>query len=212
MENRNYNEFSMRELFFFLKKKLWIVVVLALVGSVGGYIYGRFMVSPVYVADSQIYVYQQGEQNDGMNYNGLLVATYLRRDCEILITGKSVTSEVISKLGLRTTPAALGNNLKVTAVENTRVLTISCRDSDPEQAARILNVVCEIAAEQLHQLMRDSTVTVLYPAEVPTAPSSQGARHYATVGGVGGLVVALVLLVMSFLVDDTIHSEVDVER
>lgn len=211
MENQSYNEFSMRELFFFLKKKLWIVVVLAIVGTLGGYLWGKTMVTPTYVTDSQIYVYDRSVETD-MDYSGLQVATQLRRDVEILICGKSVTSQVIEKLGLSMTPAAMGSRVTVSSVENTRVLKVTYVDTNPQRAALILNTLCEVAQQELSDILDLDVVSVLYEAEVPTAPTTQGARHYAMLGGLGGLAVALALLVVFFLVDDTIHNEEDVER
>ena len=210
MENQGYNEFSMRELFFFLKKKLWILVVLAVIGVLGGYIWGKVFVTPSYTAESQIYIYQK---NNDMNYTGLQVATQLRRDCEILMAGRNVTVPVVEALDLKMNPDSLGRRIKVSTVENTRVMNIAYSDTDPQRAAEILNTVCLVAKEELEEIMgAENTITILYQAETPTAPSTQGARHYAMMGGAGALVVALILLVVFFLVDDTIHSEVDVER
>lgn len=209
MENQSYNEFSMRELFFFLKKKIWIVVVLTIVGTLGGYIWGKTQVTPTYVADSQIFVY---DTNADMDYPGLQVATQLRRDCEVLITGKSVTGEVIEQLGLNMSPAALGSRISVSSVENTRVLKVTYVDTNPQRAALILNTICAVAQTQISERMDLDVVQVLYEAEAPTAPTTQGARHYAMIGGLGGLAVAMALLVVFFLVDDTIHNEEDVER
>lgn len=209
MENQSYNEFSMRELFFFLKKKLWIVVVLAILGTVGGYAWGRTMVTPTYVTDSQIYVY---DTSASMEFTGLQIATQLRRDVEILICGKRVTGKVIEELGLRMSPATMSSRLAVTSVENTRVLKLTYVDTNPQRAALILNTLCKVAQEELQTTMKLDAVTVLYEAEVPTAPTTQGARHYAMVGGIGGLALGIALLVVFFLVDDTIHNEEDVER
>lgn len=220
MENQIYTEFSMRELFFFLKKKLWVILLLALIGALGGYLWSKAMVTPTYMTDSQIYVYEKTQSTDAttsdgeplMNYGGLQVATQLRRDCEILICGKSVTSKVVEQLGLHMSPEALGSGISVSSVENTRVLKVTYTDTDPQRAALILNTVCQVAQDELKQVMNLDVVTVLYEAEVPTAPTTQGTKHYATVGGIGGLVVSLVLLVVCFLVDDTIHNEEDVKR
>jgi capsular polysaccharide biosynthesis protein len=211
MENAVYNEFNMRELISFLRRKLWLIVLLAFVGGLGGYLWAKTMVTPVYVADSQIYVYEKKADAE-MSYTGLQIATQLRRDCEILITGKAVTTEVVERLGLRMSAKALSSMVTVKSAENTCVLNISCRDTDPNRAALILNTLCEVASKQLEDVMEIDVVRVLYEAEVPKAPSTQGARYYATAGGLGGLVVAVILLIVFFLVDDTIHNEEDVER
>lgn len=209
MENQTYNEFSMRELFFFLKKKVWIVVVLAIIGTVGGYIWGRTMVIPTYVTDSQIYVY---DSSASMEYSELQIATQLRRDVEILICGKKVTGEVIERLGLNMSPAAMSARIAVDSVENTRVLKVTYVDTNPRRAAVVLNTICEVGRQQIEDTLKVDAVSVLYEAEVPTAPTTQGARHYALIGGIGGLALGIALLVVFFLIDDTIHNEEDVER
>lgn len=209
MQNQTLNEFSMREMFFFLKKKLWIMVVLTMIGSIGGYIWGKTQVKPTYIAESQIYVLREDDQAD---YNGLQTAIQLRRDCEVLLAGRNVTETVIESLGLATTHELLIANIKISSVENTRILKVSYEDSDPEQAALVLNTFCQVGAEEIKNIMSVDVVRVLYEADPPTIPSNHGARPLAVVGGVGGFALALAILIIYFLVDDTIHNEEDVER
>lgn len=209
MQHQTLNEFNIRELLSFLKKKLWIVVVLTMVGGIGGYIWGKTQVGPTYIAESQIYVLREDKQVD---YSSLQTATQLRRDCEVLLAGRNVTEKVIERLGLTTTHEALSAGLTVSSVENTRILKVSYEASDPNQAALILNSFCQVGAEEIKNIMAVDVVQVLYEADPPRYPSSQGAKSLAMTAALGGLILALTVLIIYFVMDDTIRNEEDVER
>lgn len=209
MQNQAMNEFSMRELFFFLKKKLVFVLLLAMVGGIGGYIWGKTQVKPIYVAESQIYVLRENDQVDN---NSLQTAVQLRRDCELLLVGRNVTESVIERMGLAMTHEYMVANITITSVDNTRILRVTYQDTDPKRAAEVLNTFCQVGAEEIKDIMSVDVVRVLYEADPPIAPVSGGAAPYATGGLVGGIVVALSILIIYFLVDDTIRNEEDVER
>lgn len=211
MEIRNEMEIDILGLLLHLRTKIWIILAATLVFGLGGFIGSKMISTPVYKATTQVYVYQQNADK-GMDSGNLTVATQVRRDCQVIMKGESVTKAVIEKLGLRTTPSALSSAITISTEDNTRILNLSYTGADPEQAALIINTVCEVSAAQIKELMGMDVVKVIYEADIPTAQSTVNIRRNALVWAIIGAVLTVTVLIVVFLLDDTIRSEDDVEK
>lgn len=218
MEKKNEIEFDLVELMYYLKKRIWIIALAVLVCAVGGFLGSKLLTTPKYTASARLWVYRQADQ---VNASGMQTATQLRRDCEILIAGENVTEKVIDQLDLNMSPASLSKRIKVTAQENTRVIGVELTDTDPNRAALLLNTICRVATDEINGIIGGKTgtgdktedvITIVYDAAVPTNPSSRGAKTMAILAAVIGGILALGVLVVVFLTDDTIRTEDDVER
>lgn len=218
MEKKNEIEFDLVELLLFLKKRIWIVALAIVVCAVGGFVGSKLLTKPKYTASAQMWVYRQADE---VSASGMQTATQLRRDCEILIVGENVTEKVIEKLDLNMSPASLSKRIKVTAQENTRVIGVELTDTNPERAALIVNTICRVATDEINGMIggktgsteqKEDVITIVYDAAVPTSPSSRGAKTIAILAAALGGILALGVLVVIFVVDDTIRTEDDVER
>lgn len=208
MEKHDEIEFDLIQMARFLLKKLWIVVLAAVIFYGAGYVGGKLLVTPEYTASCRIYVYQGKE----MSVTDLQIATQLCNDCEIMITGQNVTRPVVERLGLKITPGVLGRRIKVTSEDNTRILQLEYTDTDPQRAADVLNEICAEAAVQIKEHMKVEAVSTLYKAEAPKSPSNPGASRYALLAAAAGAVFCIAVLIVVFLMDDTIRNEEDVQR
>lgn len=209
MENRNEMEIDLLGLLLHLKSKMWLILAVTVVFALGGFVGSKLLSTPVYTATTQVYVYQQNDS--GMDTGTLTVATQVRYDCAMIIKGESVTKEVIAKLGLQTTPKALGNAISVDTESNTRIMKLSYTGADPEQAALIINTVRDVAAVKIKDLMNMDVMKTIFEADTPKAESTMNIKRNTVVATVIGLVLTVAVLVVAFLLDDTIRTEDDVE-
>lgn len=208
METQQEAELDLIGLLLHLKRKLWLIVAVTLIAGLIGYVGAKMFTTPLYTATTQVYVYQQDHDID---YNNLVVASQLRRDCAVIIKDESVTREVVEKLGLPINPKALGKAIRVDTEDNTRILKISYTDVDPERATLIVNTVREVAAERLKDLMSMDVLRTLFEASLPQAESTTNIRKSTLVAGAVGAGAIIALLVIFFLLDDTIRTEDDVQ-
>lgn len=218
MEKKNEIEFDLVELLLFLKKRIWIVALAIVVCAVGGFVGSKLLTTPKYTASARLWVYRQTDQ---VTASSMQTATQLRRDCEILITGENVTKKVIEQLDLQMSPSSLSKRIKVTTKDNTRVIGVELTDTNPDRAALVLNTICKVATDEINGIIggktgtgeeKEDVITIVYDAAVPTSPSSRGAKTIAILAAALGGILALGVLVVIFVVDDTIRTEDDVER
>ncbi len=204
-------EIDLMGLLNYLKKRIVIVMAAVLVFAVLGLLYSALFVTPTYVAETRLYVLNRSS-TIGVQGADYQVSTYMLQDYQVLITGKNVTKEVVRQLNLGMSPEALSSKISVTAPEETRVLQINVTDTDPQLAADIANKVCEVAMQELKRITDADAVHQVYEADVPVASVSMSAKKAVLLAAVLGLVAAVGVMTVMFILDDSIRTEEDVER
>ena len=212
METQQEAELDLIGLFLHLKRKLWLIILVTVLAGIVGYVGSEMLTTPLYTATTQVYVYQQ-DKVDAVDYNNLVVATQLRRDFAEIIRNESVTREVVERLKLPVNPKALGQAIRVNTEENTRILKISYTDVNAARATKIVNTVREVAAERTKELFESDVdvLRTLYEATLPQAEITTNSRRSTMVAAAVGAVGIISLLVIFFLMDDTIRTEDDVQ-
>lgn len=211
MENQNEFELDLRELFYYLKKRIWIVALVTALCMVLGLAVSVFLIQPKYTASTRVYVLNRANETSVV-YSDIQISTYMLYDYQVLITGQNVTKEVISQLGLNMTPNQLASRINVSSESNTRVLQIDVTDSSPQRAADIVNSVREVAAAQIQEIMDVDAVKLVYEADVPKNPSSPNVMLNTLLAAALGFIAVVGICVVRYVLDDTIRTEEDVER
>lgn len=211
MENREQNEieFDLLQMLSYLMKRVWIILLAMVVFAAASYVVSKRNQVPQYTASCRVFVNREGA---GSNYNEQLYALYLRKDCEVILTGRNVAAQIVENLGIKVSPDVVSKKIIVAAADDTHVLELTYTDTNPKRAAAILNELCEVGAEELKRHITDASVTVMYYADVPVIPTGGTVVRDTVLGAAIGLVLAAAVLIVIFLLDDTIRSEDDVAR
>lgn len=213
MENKPTNEdtLDLIDLFFYLKKRIWIIAIVTVAFLLAGLIFSSLFITPQYEASTRIYILNRSNESQ-IVYSDLQLSSQFVNDYQELITGRNVTQEVIDQLGVNLTASQLAKKITTEAPSNTRFLEITVTDPNPQMAANLANKVRDVAAEQIKEIMDVDAVQVVYTAEVPTTPSSPNVGKNTLIAGLLGAVLIVGVLVVIYMLDDTIKTEEDVER
>lgn len=204
-------QINLIEVFSYLKKKIWVIVLASVILGFAGFLYNALFTTPQYTASTRVYILNRQDE-DTIYYADLQSSSQFINDYTVLITGQNVTKTVVNKLDLNESFAKLSSRITVTAPEETRILEISVAHEDPQLAADIANAVREEATKQIEKIMDGNAVNLIYEADLPMTPSSPGNAQIALIAAALGLVGATAVFVVIFIVDDTIRSEEDVEK
>ena len=202
---------------FAMLKTLWkrkfSIVLVALVFAIAAFGYSAFLAKKEYQSTSRIYVVsRQNQDNNALTNSDLQAGSYLVKDYREIILSQNVLSQAIEELKLDMTPAELSKKISVSVPTDTRILSITAKDGDPKEAARIANGLRNVAAEKIISVTKVSDVTTLDEAEVPQSPSSPNIRRNVLLGFVAGAGLMLVLLVVVEVLDDRVKRPEDVEE
>ncbi|HHT7719744.1 TPA: Wzz/FepE/Etk N-terminal domain-containing protein [Streptococcus suis] len=212
MNNQEVNAIEIDVLF--LLKTIWrkkFLILLTAVLTAGlAFVYSSFLVTPQYDATTRIYVVSQNvEAGAGLTNQELQAGTYLVKDYKEIILSQDVLTQVATELNLK---ESLKEKISVSIPVDTRIVSISVRDADPNEAARIANSLRTFAAQKIVEVTKVSDVTTLeeaVPAEEPTTPNIK--RNILLGLLAGGILATGIILAMEVL-DDRVKRPQDIEE
>ena len=202
---------------FAMLKTLWkrkfSIVLVALVFAIAAFGYSAFLAKKEYQSTSRIYVVsRQNQDNNALTNSDLQAGSYLVKDYREIILSQNVLSQAIEELKLDLTPAELSKKISVSVPTDTRILSITAKDGNPKEAARIANGLRNVAAEKIIAVTKVSDVTTLDEAEVPQTPSSPNIRRNVLLGFIAGAGLMVVLMVVVEVLDDRVKRPEDIEE
>ena len=196
-----------------LWKRKFSIILVALVFAIAAFGYSAFLAKKEYQSTSRIYVVsRQNQDNNALTNSDLQAGSYLVKDYREIILSQNVLTQAIEELKLDLTPAELSKKISVSVPTDTRILSITAKDGNPKEAARIANGLRNVAAEKIISVTKVSDVTTLDEAEVPQSPSSPNIRRNVLLGFIAGAGLMVVLMVVVEVLDDRVKRPEDVEE
>ena len=215
-KKRNDNEemeIDLLELLMVMKKHLAAILLAGIVGLVIMFAYTSFLVTPLYSASSMMYV--MPDNSNSMNSSTLSdmqVGQQLTSDYSSMIKSRSFMEDVIKKLNLTIDYQQLLEKVEVTNPTSSRILQVTVNDPNPQTAADIANEMASVAESKLKEITGMQAIKIYEEAAVPDRPSSPSLKKNCALGLLAGLVLAMALVTILYLMDDTIKTEDDIEK
>lgn len=208
--HENEMEIDLKELFFILLNKWHLIFLSGLMCALIGLLAAMFLMPEKFQSKTSIYIYDQ--QKESMSYADLQISTVLTKDYEVLIKGRTVLEEVIEELNLDCSYKALYSMVTVNVPDSTRIVEIIVETTDPYLSKDIADAVREESSETIKSVMGVDAVNVVETANLPEGKSSPSVSKYTVLGGMLGCVAAAGMIILLFLMNDTIRSQEDVEK
>ena len=212
MNNQESNtiEIDVLSLLKTIWRKKFFILVTAVLGAGLAFVYSSFLVTPQYDSTTRIYVVSQNvEAGAGLTNQELQAGTYLVKDYKEIILSQDVLTQVATELNLNEN---LKEKVSVSIPVDTRIVSISVRDADPNEAARIANSLRTFAAQKIVEVTKVSDVTTLeeaVPAEEPTTPNT---KRNIILGLLAGGILATALVLVMEILDDRVKRPQDIEE
>ena len=201
------------QLFKVLWKKKIAIILTAIVAAVLAFGVSSFILKPEYSSTTRIYVVNRNQSEKvGLTNQDLQAGTYLVKDYKEIILSQDVLEKVISNLKLEKTVKELSKKIQVTVPVDTRIVSITVKNAQPEEASRIANALREVAAEKIISVTRVSDVTTLEEARPALTPSSPNIRRNTALAFLVGGAVMVVSILLLELLDDRVKRPEDVEE
>jgi capsular polysaccharide biosynthesis protein len=212
MDRREDNaiELDLKDVLIKLLHKLWIIILAGIIGAVIAGAYSYYMFEPSYSSTAKVYVINRLEK-DKLTINDLQTGLQLTKDYMILVKSRPVTEQVIKKLNLSMSNESLAGMIDVNTPEDTRILEIKVKYSNPDMAKKIVDTVASISSEQMVKVMEIEKVNIVELGNLSTA-SGPNIKRDAIYGGLAGIGVILIIFAVLYLINDTVNTAEDIER
>lgn len=142
----------------------------------------------------------------------LQIGSQLSKDYRVIINVRSVLQEVIEKCGLDMDYKELRKKLSITNDSDTRILTLTVTDADPQLAKMLVDQVAISASDYIGDIMEMIPPKIIEDGEVSLVPVSPNHKKNAILGAMAGIVLVGGVITVRFLLNDTVKTEEDVEK
>ena len=203
-DNNEEVEIDIMQILMMLLSKIWILIVSGIAVAIIAFSITELAITPLYQSSIKLYIINR--------QNGSTTTLSDVQDYKVLVTSLPVVEQVIRNLDLDMEADDLVSKIKCEIESDSRVLQVTVTDPDPERAKEIVDAVADISAKQITSVMQIDGVNVIEYGRVATSPSSPNVKKNTVLGAAVGVVLAIAVLVVKFLLDDTIKSSEDVER
>ena len=189
----------------------WYLIVLAMIvfGGVMG-MYNLFVEKPTYSAEAQIYI---SNSDSIVSLQEVQLSAALTQDYSSILTSRNVLKMVIADLGLEMDYKQLGTHISVTNPNDTHILKISVTTDEPERSVAIANSLIRFGVDRIFRIVGQETPSVIDYAEGDAVTINKtGLIRHVALGALAGMVLMCGVIVLRFLLDNTIKDEEDVHR
>ncbi|WP_342528152.1 Wzz/FepE/Etk N-terminal domain-containing protein [Chryseomicrobium sp. FSL W7-1435] len=207
---------SLQELFQVLKKRIWMILSLMILGIATAAIISYFFMTPVYQAEAQILVNKNESSMEVPQYTSQDIQTNLQliNTYNVIMKTPAILSIVIERLDLDTTPAALSNAITVNSAQDSQVINLVVQDTEHFRAVDIANTTAQVFQEEIVDLMNVNNVNILSPAEhnEDPAPIKPNPELNMAIAAVVGLMLGVGIAFLLEYLDTTVKTEQDIEE
>lgn len=200
-------------LMIFWEKKATILLIIAIF-MVLGFIYSSFILVPEYSSYTTLLLAQSQSANGStgitatdLTLNSKLISTY-----SSLVKSTTVIRKVISNLGIEDDEQSIKDNVTVTSESNTEIIKITVTNINADKAAQIANEIAVVFTDEVKRLYNIDNVHIVDPAEVSLSPSNLNRIRDIVIFGLVGLVISAIYIFITFLMDNSIKSQEDIEK
>ena len=213
MKEQEKFEIDVFQLVKVLWKRKFLIVLTAIIAGLAAFAYSSFVIKPQYTSTTRIYVVNRNQADKpGLTNQDLQAGAYLVKDYREIILSQDVLEKVVADQKLTMDAKTLGRKVSVTVPADTRIVSISVRDGNTEEASRIANALREEAAQKIISVTRVSDVTTLEEARPATSPSSPNIRRNTMIATIAGVGFVTIIMLLVELLDDRVKRPEDIEE
>ena len=193
------------------KRWWWTLVAATVIAALAGFLVGS-RIAPTYASQATLLVGPVTSDLDTIRASGQIAHTYAE-----LATSQPILQGTIVQLGLPGQVEDLRENVRASANEITRLLTIEVRDGDAERAALIANslagaLVQLAAGEGADTGARDGFAQVVDAAAPATEPVAPQIPLIVALAAAAGLLGAVMLVMLVEYSTDSIRDQNELAR
>ncbi|MDD4113064.1 MAG: polysaccharide biosynthesis tyrosine autokinase [Herbinix sp.] len=209
--DNNEMESNLKELFFMLLRKTWIIILAGIICAIGFGAYSYYARDPIYTSSTKIYVINR-EHSNITTIADLQAGNQLTKDYKVLVLSRPVTELVIENLNLNMSHEELVEEITVNTPENTRIIEIEVNNENPELAKKLADSIAEVSAERMMSVMEMEKVNIVEPGNLPRIPTSPNVLLSTVIGGTIGILISAFIILFVHMINDTIKNSDELEK
>ncbi|MGN0776137.1 MAG: polysaccharide biosynthesis tyrosine autokinase [Candidatus Ventricola sp.] len=192
-----------------LKRRWYLMVIIPIVVAFLANFYVVNSTVDVYTAQVKLYTLFDYVDSTGTTRYDLSSSAYFVNDYKELIQTPAVMQETCSRLGWPGWPS--GMSVGVSAVQDTRFITISVTSLDPQMSMEAANMLGQVFSEYIRNMLNQDSIHVAVEATLPTWPSNSGRGSMVPMAALASLVLVAFALVGLEILNTKVRADSDAD-
>lgn len=193
-----------------IKKRILVILLVAVVGAGIMGAYSFFVAKPMYESTAKMYVLTQSTSVTSLA--DIQLSSELAMDYTEMIYSYPVIKQVISNLNLDYKYKQVSQMVAVENPSDTRVIKITVTGGDPEETASMTNEFAKVSKQTIADIMETDEPKIFEHGRVPANPVSPNKTKNIALGFMCGGILAILILLVIFVVKDTIKTAEDIQH
>lgn len=208
-------EIDLREIAGLLLSRLWLLILSGvIIGAASGFV-TRMTYVPTYTSTADLYIIgNSGLSSALMDITSLQIGSQLTKDYMVLLESRPVIEQVVENLELDMTYEEIVESgiITIDNPDNTRILKVSVTTEDPKLSKKIVNNLIRVGKKRIAEVMQAPEPNIV--DDGVTGVLSEGSHFVRNIalGAIVGAFLAGFIVVVTYLMDDTIKSSEDLEK
>ena len=203
-------EIDLKDLFFELMSNWMMIGISTVLVALIMFCISKFILVPEYQSTSELYVLTKSTSITSLA--DIQMGTNLTNDYIVVVKGRPVLEQVITNLGLDETYGSLKEKVTLNNPSNSRILDITVTDTDPQRAKLIADEIAKVGSRFIAEKMVQDPPTIIQYGYVNQKPVSPNVLTNTVLGAAVGAFLAMAIIIITYLMNDTIMSADDIER
>jgi len=207
-KERDMIEIDLLKLVLILWRKAWAIILAAIV--MGGIAFGVTynFIAPKYQASVKVYVNNTNQSSTTtLTQSDITVAKQLVKTYIVTLKSRTTLNQIITEAGLEYDFNELNEMISAAAINETEVFEVTVTSEDAKEAALIANTIADILPSRITEIVENSSVRIVDYAIIDEEPVSPSYVKNVAIGALAGIVIAVALIFLQFVLDNKIHSE-----
>ena len=207
--DKDVEEIDLGALFYrFLEKIHWILLTALVGAAIAGVLVFKF-ITPIYEATSKIYIVGS---DTTISLTDLQIGSNLAADYQEVFKNWHVHELVDKRLNLDYSYSKLAGMITITNPQNTHVIYVNVKSSDPQEAKVIADTYAQVAREFIATKMDMREPNIFEEAKLPDKPVTPKKTRDIVIGFALGALLAMAVIAIKFFSDDRILTSEDITK
>ena len=214
MENKTNGNFLVIDLVYIAKalwKKVWIILLSGILAGAAGFSIAAFAITPTYSSEVMLYVNNtsssSGNPNFSISSSEITAAQSLVKTYSEILKNRTTLQKVIDETGVSYTWEEVSKMIKTAPANKTEIMKVTVTAEDPYEAAMIANGIAEVLPIRVAEIIDGATMEVVSYAVPVLEKVAPSITKFTAYGLIIGIALAVGVVWIFALLDDTIHDE-----
>ena len=189
-----------------LSKKMWLIVIIAIVCGLLGGIVGKVTSKETYTSDISFIVNTLSE-NEAAENSAVSAQINITNTFKYVLSGRVLKDAVREACPGNLSYEFIDKSITVETVASTNAIELSVETENPETSYDIAKAVVDVYADVVEEIYPNAKLNVCEtPVKATTAEVDRSVFAIATISAVIGIIIYCVFVLIVFIIRDTVKT------